>query len=462
MERLKSIATIEQLHLHGVPSASIALLEEGKVSTHVITNGPENEETVYQACSISKAITALAVARMVDDGLFSYDTLVAKHVPESIISSMVKPATAHWMQKVTVRMLLSHTSGLSQGGFPGYAGEPATVDSVLSGNAPSNTPKVRFLTFPGARFKYAGGGFTLLQVFLEIIAGTSFAELMQDAVLKPLGMRRSWYGTLPSGEENYTVPYCTAEEKAASGWHRFSELAAAGLWTTPSDLLKAIRAIQESLRGDFGILRSNTAKEMLTATPQARDMNGMAVGWTANDSIFAHTGYNIPGYSCIAFGSHGGVVNLKGDSELKMPEGTGVAIMTNGELGFDVVRKIASAIFYIKGWRTLEATPNPFGREESVPFPDSSQGSLQPGWSEWCGKWEHGWALSDNNGPSLSFDGSESVGMDRAAAPTNLSEDKPEHTFVVKDADISVRLAWEGDSRVLEIIQTDAKTVLKR
>jgi len=107
------MATVGGLVADGVPSASIAILEDGKISAAVVTNGHEDTDTVYQACSISKAITAFAVAKLVDEGQFTYDTRVAKHLPQSVVDCIVAPATVHLMQHVTVRMLVSHTSGLS-------------------------------------------------------------------------------------------------------------------------------------------------------------------------------------------------------------------------------------------------------------------------------------------------------------------------------------------------------------
>jgi CubicO group peptidase (beta-lactamase class C family) len=100
----------------GIPTASIAMLDDGEISAHVITNGKENSETVYQACSISKAITALAVAKLVDQGLLSYETKVLNHLAQSTVDCLVDSKTSHLMKHITVGMLLSHISGLSQGG----------------------------------------------------------------------------------------------------------------------------------------------------------------------------------------------------------------------------------------------------------------------------------------------------------------------------------------------------------
>ncbi|KAK3065966.1 hypothetical protein LTR53_017840, partial [Teratosphaeriaceae sp. CCFEE 6253] len=119
LEQLANIVTVDRVNEDGVPSASIAVLKDGEIMARVVTDGTEDAETIYQAASISKAITALAVARLVDEGKFTYESKVAERLPRSVVDSMVEPATAHLMEHVTVAMLLSHTSGLSQHGFRG-------------------------------------------------------------------------------------------------------------------------------------------------------------------------------------------------------------------------------------------------------------------------------------------------------------------------------------------------------
>lgn len=131
LDSLQSIFPVERLNAVGLHSASVAISEDGMISSHMFSSASNyNTDTVYQCCSISKAITALAVAKLIDKGCFAYHTPVAKHLPKTVVESLVEPSTAHLIEHVTVGMLLSHTSGLSQGGFPGYAGEPPPVEDV--------------------------------------------------------------------------------------------------------------------------------------------------------------------------------------------------------------------------------------------------------------------------------------------------------------------------------------------
>ncbi|KAK5138433.1 hypothetical protein LTR08_000019 [Meristemomyces frigidus] len=463
LEDLLEIVPVERLNADGVPSASIAILEHGKISAAVITSSREDTETVYQACSISKAITALAVAKLVDDGHFTYDTRVAEHLPRSVIDCITETSTAHLIDHVTIKMLVSHTSGLSQHSFPGYAGDLPTAEDILAGRAPSNTPKIRFNSFPGAQFSYSGGGFTLLQVVLEGLMQMPFPEIMQQTVLRPLAMTRSHYGALSHEERNYATAHYTAYTKAGSPYHRFVELAAAGLWTTPSDLVRAIAAIQQSLHSETGFLKKETAHYILTQMPQTDAQDGMALGWSANASTFAHSGDNDPGYQCYAFGFHDGMVNVTNDTDKpKVATGNGLAIMSNSVLGFDAIRKIVSAVFYLKNWPRFRSLPSHFGKEDYVPYAAPEGAVLVDTWRDWCGQWSGGWQLEDNGGPCLTFQDSAAMRLRAAAAPTRDEDGEVVDLMVIEGLETAIRLTWEGEERVVELIQCEATRLLKR
>lgn len=463
LDDLFHIVSVASLNVDGVPSASIAILEEGKISATIITKGENDTDTVYQACSISKAITALAVAKLVDDGLFSYATRVAEHLPRNITDCIVEPTAEHLIQHVTVGMLVSHTSGLSQHGFPGYTGDMPTAEDILAGRAPSNTPKVRFNSFPGAQFSYSGGGFTILQLFLERVLNMTFPEIMQRTVLRPLGMSRSHYGALSPNERNYAKAHYTADMQTEAEYHSFVELAAAGLWSTPTDLMKAIAAIQQAMHTDNGFLKQDTARQMLTQVPQTNELYTMALGWGADSSVFAHRGDNYPGFQCYAFGTHGGVVNADDQaSELRVPPGNGLAIMTDSVLGFDAIRKIVSAVFYLKGWPRFRSLACNYGKDAYVPYAAPAGTVVDQSWQAWAGKWEDGWELVNDDGPKVVFNGLLPMALRPAAAPRGVEGGIQEHFFIVQGLETAVRLTWNGGQKVMEVIQREGTRTLKR
>lgn len=413
----------------GIPSLSIAWQDHPAASlqSHTIAKGRENTETVYQACSISKAITALAVAKLVDEGRLSYETRVVDYIPQSILDII---GSEHLMQRVTVGRLLSHTSGLSQHGFPGYSGDVLpTYEEIFAGRPPANTPRVRVSSFPGSQMSYSGGGFTLLQVFLEKFTGVAFAEFMRQTVLEPLEMTRSIYGDLPPEEKNYARAHFTAytpgtTPSTAHGYHRFTELAAAGLWTTPTDLLKATSAIQTSLypspSSPQTFLSPYIARVMLTrAYPLSPESSRkLAMGWFTDSTFFAHAGDNEPGYNCYLIASHSNSPILPGDPTNRSAAGLltshppslfSLAIMTNSALGFPVIKKLINALFAMKSFPLYPDLPCGISSmTDYIPFP-APEGIVHiPGWDQWIGHWEDGWEIYDDEGmPMVVWDGLE-------------------------------------------------------
>ena len=447
-----TIISADRLNDLGVPSASIAILDNGHIYSSVITNGNENSDTVYQACSISKAITALAVAKLVDEGRISYETKIVEHLSESTMQCLVDAETKHLLQHVTVGMLLSHTSGFSQGGFPGYAGEPPSVEDTLAGRPPSNTLRVRIVNIPGLQWSYSGGGFTVLQLVLEDVTKTPFNQLMQELILRPLGMTRSWYGTKPSEERNYAKAYITGSVQFPGGleYHNLAELAAAGLWTTPTDLLRATNAVQEALCTNSGFIKQETAEKMLTQVSPGPPEDGMGLGWFINDDFFAHGGTNNPGYNTYVLGARVGRNNEK-DARV------GLAIMTNSSLGHEVaIKQITSAIFYLKGWQRCKSLPSLVANDDHVPYAMLDERKIGIGWKDWVGSWGSDWRLNEQDGfPALQYKSMQPIKMYVAAAPVSDSEDgKDELFFVVNGLKLGLRLTWEDEVRQVRVIRT--------
>lgn len=464
----KDMFSLSRLQDNGVPTASIAVLNDGKIDTHVLTSGREDNETVYQAASISKAICALAVAKLVDDGKLSYETKVVDHLDAELVDVIVgkDQRMRELMQHVTIKMLLSHTSGLSQHGFPGYGSDaiPSPQDTI-AGKFPANTPRIRFDSFPGSQCSYSGGGFTVLQLMLEKITRMPFAELMQQTLLRPLGMIRSWYGDLTPGETNFAKAYLTAQTPAevARGYNILPELAAAGLWTTPSDLLRAVSAIQESLYTNSGFLKQETARNMLTRVASGDSLGVVGLGWWINDVGYGHGGDNYPGYNAYLMGFHAGA----GDGSPR----TGVAIMVNSELGHPTcVKQILAAIMYAEGWGGSTVKEDlwlPHARDGFVPYPAPASAVVEEGWQAWRGKWDGDWEIVEkgNGSPALKFRDFAPMLLRPAAAPAKqFFEGRKEIWLVADGLNIGVRLTWEDGGKGEEVVrlQMEDGHVLKR
>ncbi|WP_371403545.1 beta-lactamase family protein [Kribbella sp. NBC_00662] len=336
------------LERFNVPGASWVVIEEGAIHETGTAGLVEADgskavapDTLFQAASISKPIAVLAMLRLVDRGLLDLD----EDVNEKLTSWQVPP-TGAWQPVVTLRQLASHSAGLTVHGFPGYAeGAPLpTTVQILDGVRPTNTFGVRVDLVPGIQFRYAGGGTIVMQQLLEDVTGTPFRQLARELVLGPLGMVDSDYAQPlpPEFHGRAAVAHDERGRPLEGRWHAYPELAAAGLWTTPTDLAKAAVGVQRMYAGaDGSLLPPELAREMLTHQIPAGERIGglehLGLGFFLNDSgqRFGHSGGNA-GFRC----------HLLADRDT----GQGAVVMTNGDNGGWVVQRAFAAVASAYGW----------------------------------------------------------------------------------------------------------------
>jgi CubicO group peptidase (beta-lactamase class C family) len=320
-----------------VPGVSIAVIHNGKIEwargfgVRSIGGPPVNAETMFQAGSISKPLAAMACLRLVQQGKLSLDTDV-----NTYLTSWKLPSDPVQQGKpVTLRELLTHTGGTTVHGFPGYASnEPVpTLVQVLNGEKPANTPAIRSEAAPGTRWNYSGGGFTIMQQALLDQTKQPFPRLLHDTVLAPIGMTRSTYEQpLPQNlRDNAAVPYHGDDKPVEGGAHTYPEMAAAGLWTTPTDIAKYALEVVHSLDGKANhVLSADMTRQMLTKGMGNWGL-GLEIGGPASDPWFSHGGVNE------------GFVNIFYMFE---KSGDGAFIMTNsdrgGQIGDELIHSIAA------------------------------------------------------------------------------------------------------------------------
>ncbi len=321
-----------------VPGVSVAVLHDGAV--HWVkgygvtrTGGASvTPDTLFQAGSISKPVAALAALRLVEQGRMTLDGDV-----DAQLGGWKLPTPPG--ARVTLRGLMSHTAGTTVHGFPGYAAGapvPSVVD-VLAGHSPANTGPVVVDVEPGTIWRYSGGGYTVVQKLIEDVTGGPFAAFLQDEVLRPAGMARSSFAQPLDAAALSAVawPHDGSGEPVPGGPHTYPELAAAGLWSTPTDLLRFAVAVRASARGGSGsILDQTLAMTMLTPV-QADYGLGLEVHAAGDDLAFAHGGSN-EGYENF-FVAHTG-------------SGDGVAVMTNGAQGAELASEITRSVAAAYGW----------------------------------------------------------------------------------------------------------------
>jgi len=327
---------------HEVPAVSIAVINDYKIQWArgygvVEADGtePVTPETLFQAASISKPVAAMAALHMVQQGLLDLDEdvnnkLVSWKLPENEFTAE---------KKVTLRGLLSHSAGVTVRGFRGYAHdeEVPTLLQVLDGEKPANSAPIRVDIAPDSQFRYAGGGYCIMQQLLIDVKDKSFPEIMNETVLQPLGMTHSSFiQPLPEDRRAVAATGHRSNAKPIKGkWHTYPEMAAAGLWTTPSDLARFAIELMLSRAGKSNkVLSQDMTNQMLT--PQHDDYGlGIIVNGEGRNLHFAHSGGN-QGFECYF---------------VAYPErGQGVAIMTNSDNGYQLYSEILRSMSAEYGW----------------------------------------------------------------------------------------------------------------
>lgn len=239
---------------------------------------PVKPDTLFQAGSVSKPMFALTLLRYVDKGLMDLDADISP-----VIGDFVNIP-------VTFSALLSHTAGFNLHGFPGYRADAPllTLEDVLNGKG--NTPKLRRIRPYGKQHMYSGGGITLAELAFTRLTGMTLRDAFQKEIAEPLKLTRSgFFQPLDEDKvENAAFGGRLGEkEDPAHGYHYYPEHAAAGFWTTPSELVKIGLALSESYRKG-GLLKKKTARRMLTPV-----MNnyGLCV-YNLRGDIGCHGGWN--------------------------------------------------------------------------------------------------------------------------------------------------------------------------
>lgn len=324
------------MELYKVPALSIAVIEDYKIAwakgygtIGMGSSTPVTTKTLFQAGSISKPVAAAGALYLVEHGKLSLDEdvnakLKTWKVPENEFTKE---------QKVTLRRLMSHTGGLTVHGFPGYDADEKipTLVQIFNGEKPANTPPIRVDVVPGTLERYSGGGVTIEQQLMMDLTGKAFPEFMRETVLDKIGMTDSSYEQpLPPARATMTAMGTYSDGKPVRGkWHVYPEMAAAGLWTTPTDLARFVIEIANSRHGKSNrVLSEKMTEEMLTPV-----MDGAGLGFFVekeNPGQFGHNGAD-EGFQAL----------LTMNSET----GKGVAIMADSDNGIAaadyVLRRVA-------------------------------------------------------------------------------------------------------------------------
>src|SRR5579864_8702463 len=336
---------------YNIPGLSVAVIDNYKIAwakgfgmTAPGGTDPVTPATLFQAGSISKPVAATGALSLVEKGKLALD----EEVNQKLTTWKVPENEFTQTEKVTLRRLMSHTAGLTVHGFPGYAvGQPIpTLVQIFNGEKPANTAPIRVDTVPGTKMRYSGGGVTIEQQLMLDVTGQPFPQFMQEAVLTKIGMTDSTYEQpLPAARAAHAATGTRPNFQPVEGkWHIYPEMAAAGLWTTPTDLAKFAIEIALSKHGKANhILSQKMTQEMLT--PVMDDVGLGLFMEKDNPGQFGHNGAD-EGFQAL--------LTMNADT------GNGVALMADSDNGISVMNYVLRRVAKEYAW-TYKMQPDVAG-----------------------------------------------------------------------------------------------------
>ncbi len=323
----------DRMRYYQIPGVSIAVIKNYKMDwaksyglADTTKKASAKTTTMFSAGSISKLVTAVIALRLVEQGKLSLDSPINRY----LTSWKLKDNDFTRNKPVTLQMLLSHTGGISQSAYFGYlpAKNPLpTITQILNGDSIAEVNPVAVSSEPGKEFRYSGGGYMMVQLAIMEALKKDFATIAQEEIFEPLGMKNSTFlqPLSPSFEQQAAWGYSSAS------WYKgmpyvYPQQAAAGLYSTPTDLALLLIDLQKCYEGKGKLLSSVTMKKMVapvTTISKGAYLEQMGLGTfllqrSDNTSpqgwYFGHEGVNA-GFMAYATGS------VKG--------GNGIVIMHN-------------------------------------------------------------------------------------------------------------------------------------
>jgi CubicO group peptidase (beta-lactamase class C family) len=351
-----TLTLAERMAHYRVPGVSIAVVNDNDIEWAKGYGTAEAEadmsvttETVFQAASTSKLVTAVIALHFVEQEKLGLDVDVNQYlkswkIPENEFTGE---------SKVTLRYLLTHQAGLPVTNFDREENaDYPTLIQVLNGESPAVNEAAGVGYVPGTRWQYSNLGCLVIQQLLEDISGRPFAEIARETLFEPLGMTSSTFVYPLEGElqEREAMPH-DAEGIAREPAMHLTALAHGGLMTTPSDLARLSIDLMRAYQGLSGppprSLSQGMAQQLfrreldldprMFGVPLGEGLGVLLYG-EGPDFLFAHPGSNLPGTNCWLIGS---------------PEsGKSAVIMTNGAMGEVLAMEILRAIMSEYRWST--------------------------------------------------------------------------------------------------------------
>lgn len=341
----------DRMVFYQVPGLSLAVINNNRIEWAkgygILKAGDPARVTTgsyFEAASTSKLATAVTALHYVQKGALKLDEDVNRYLRSWKIEENEFTKT----KKVTLRLLLTHQSGLPATNFPydDKRGAPTLVQ-VLKGELPAKNKRAAVEFIPGSRWQYSNLGYVLIQLVLEDVLGKPFDRIVRETLFEPLGMTSSTftYPLKPGLRAKEAWPH-DGQGMAREPLLLPAAMAHGGLLTTPSDLaLLTIELISAYQGKSERVLSKDMARQMfhkeldldprLMGFPCGEGLGVFLFG-EAKDLGFVHPGYNSPGATSWLLG---------------FPElGQGVVIMTNSAKGESLVYELLPAFIFVYGF----------------------------------------------------------------------------------------------------------------
>lgn len=324
----------EKIDNEFVGNFAMTLIDNGQVSKDFFyaTDKPIDESTLFPVASVSKWVTSFGVLKLVEQGKLDLDKpideyLTRWHLPKSEFDN----------KKVTVRKLLSHSSGLIDDlGYNGFAPNETiqTIEESLTKASDTEySDGVAIVGYqPGSKYMYSGAGYTILQLLIEEISDQTFQDYMKKEVFDPLNMDNSTFQY--QDESNLQLARIYKENGETRPMNKFTALAAAGLYTTTMDLSKFLIANISSNK----VLSDETISKMSMPETFIGDIGVYGLGphlYSQNDQ-----NSNIIGHD----GSGNNAINTTARIDLKSKNG--IIVLETGS--YDIASGIADEWIFWK------------------------------------------------------------------------------------------------------------------
>lgn len=327
-----------------VPAISFAVIENNQIIwanasgfINAARTQAVNTETLFQAGSMSKPVAAITALALVDQGVLNLDAPV-----NPLLKGWQIPQAKEFSNAVTLRELLSMSSGLNGGGYYGYVpGAPLpSVIQTLQGAGPANNPPVSMIYQPGTQYYYSGAGYEVVELLINSQTSDSFPDVVKKMLFTPLGMSQSHYQQPLTSALVQNAAQATDMNGNAFTypWRVVPEYAAGGLWSTPTDLAKMLIELINIWQGkSHGLISQKLAETALSPQQNTPYGLGFVVAGTGKTLHFMKLGQNA--------GYQGWLVGYPAT-------GQGIVVMTNSDNGRELAQDLIFAVAKAYHWPT--------------------------------------------------------------------------------------------------------------